>query len=120
MRKLFIGCFAVLVLVTGCGQTQVENPSTTTGVPWVAHLSEGHQLRYYAVSDSKALKIGKPLGVIVMQGTSNGPPGWVTNMTSKMDIHVYQIAGVNQNNQIAVEIGNGPYFKATSTGAKKP
>ena len=120
MRKLCVVCFAAIALVTGCGQTQVEKPSSTTGVPWVAYWGEGQQVRYYAVSDLKASKVGKSLGVIVMQGTSNGPPGWTTNMTSKSDIHIYEITGTNNNDQVAVEMGNGPYFRASSTGTQKP
>lgn len=77
-------------------------------------------MRYYAVRDSKVSKVGKPLGVIVMQGTSNGPSRWTTNMTSKSDIHIYEITGTNKNDQVAVEMGNGPYFRATSTGTQKP
>lgn len=113
MRKFLVGGLAGLALLAGCGETST----------WVAlRTPSGGLVRYYQIRHAtlQKSKIGRSDGVLFMHGVANGPDLWRTNMKTSKNIRIYTIIGVSTSHAIAIQVGHGPYFKATSTGTKKP
>lgn len=121
MRKLVVaGIIGAAVVLGGCGQF----PSGSPGSPWVAkhRLPSGTLVRYYQVSHATVppSNVGQSVGVLFMHGITNGLPSWQTNISTRKNIHLYAIVGIPIRRAVAVELGQGPYFKAASTGRTKP
>lgn len=113
MIKFIVGSIAGLAILAGCGETS----------KWVAlHNPSGSLVRYYQIRRATVpkSKIGRSDGALFMHGIDNGPGLWRTNIKTSRNIRIYTIIGVPNTHAMAIQVGHGSYFKATSTGNNRP
>ncbi|MDQ0190207.1 hypothetical protein JI721_07175 [Alicyclobacillus cycloheptanicus] len=123
-KKAVAAVLLFTAILAGCGHANLTGPRTAPpgGEEWISHKMDGESPFSYIVTTEEVTHVGKVIGRIESKdskGDNSKGDIWYSN-DLPVNTAIFSIPGVNINREVAVQLKNMEYVKATGLGHNQP